>query len=299
MKSLKDLYKNHSGKVSDKWTIYLEVYDEKLKKYQNLPIKLLEIGVLNGGSLEIFSKYFSNAKLILGCDIDPKCKNLKYNKDENIILINGDVNDSKTKEIIVEHSKFDIILDDGSHNSDDVVKTYCNYFNHLKDGGLYIIEDLHCSYWREHKGGIFFPISSMNFLKKLIDIVNHEHWGIKKNKEWLLKGFLENYKINIEKLDLESINSIEFINSLCFIKKEASKDNKLGKRIVVGQEAIVVPDRKKLNNLISESLNQEFNPWSNSELLPEQELVLSQKKLKQFEEKIHSLEKEIQNLKNK
>jgi SAM-dependent methyltransferase len=299
MKSLKDLYKNHSGKVSDKWTIYLEQYDEKLKKYQDLPIKLLEIGVLNGGSLEIFSKYFSNAKLILGCDIDPKCKNLKYNKDENIILINGDVNDSKTKEIIVEHSKFDIILDDGSHNSDDVVKTFCNYFNYLKDGGLYIIEDLHCSYWREHKGGIFFPISSMNFLKKLIDIVNHEHWGIKKNKEWLLKGFLENYKINIEKLDLESINSIEFINSLCFIKKEASKDNKLGKRIVVGQEAIVVPDRKKLNNLISKSLNQEVNPWSNSELLPEQELVLSQKKLKQFEEKIHSLEKEIEDLKNK
>ena len=59
MKSLKDLYKNHSGKVSDKWTIYLEQYDEKLKKYQDLPIKLLEIGVLNGGSLEIFSKYFS------------------------------------------------------------------------------------------------------------------------------------------------------------------------------------------------------------------------------------------------
>ena len=299
MKSLKELYKNHSGKVSDKWTIYLEQYDKKLKKYQNLPIKLLEIGVLNGGSLEIFSKYFSNAKLILGCDIDPKCKNLKYNKDENIILINGDVNDSKTKEIIIKHSKFDIILDDGSHNSDDVVKTFCNYFNHLKDGGLYIIEDLHCSYWREHKGGIFFPISSMNFLKKLIDIVNHEHWGVKKNKEWLLRGFLENYKINIEKLDLESINSIEFINSLCFIKKEASKDNKLGKRIVVGQEAIVVPDRKKLNNLISKSLNQEVNPWSNSELLPEQELVLSQKKIKQYEEKIHSLEKEIQNLKNK
>ena len=299
MKSLKDLYKNHSGKVSDKWTIYLDQYDEKLKKYQHLPVKLLEIGVLNGGSLEIFSKYFSNAKLILGCDIDPKCKNLKYNKDENIILINGDVNDNKTKEKILEHSKFDIILDDGSHNSDDVVKTFCNYFNHLKDGGLYIIEDLHCSYWREHKGGIFFPISSMNFLKKLVDIVNHEHWGIKKNKEWLLKGFLENYKINIERLDLESINSIEFINSLCFIKKEASTYNKLGKRVVVGQEAIVVPDRKKLNNIISQGLNQEVNPWSNSELLPEQELVLSQKKLKKFEEKINSLEKEIQSLKNK
>ena len=64
MKSLKDLYKNHSGKVSDKWSIYLNEYEDKLRKYQELPIKFFEIGILNGGSLEIFSKYFTKAKLI-------------------------------------------------------------------------------------------------------------------------------------------------------------------------------------------------------------------------------------------
>ena len=32
---LKDLYKNHSGKVSDKWTIYLNEYENKLCQYQN------------------------------------------------------------------------------------------------------------------------------------------------------------------------------------------------------------------------------------------------------------------------
>ena len=58
MKSLKDLYKNHIGKISDKWSIYLDVYEDKLKKYQDLPINFFEIGVLNGGSLEIFSKAF-------------------------------------------------------------------------------------------------------------------------------------------------------------------------------------------------------------------------------------------------
>jgi hypothetical protein len=30
MKSLKDLYQTHSGKVLDKWTIYLEEYEKKL-----------------------------------------------------------------------------------------------------------------------------------------------------------------------------------------------------------------------------------------------------------------------------
>ena len=277
MKSLKDLYQNHSGKVSHKWTSYLNVYENKLKNYQNLPIKFCEIGIMNGGSLEIFSKYFSNAELILGCDIDPKCKKLHFD-EPNIKFVVGDVNNEEIKHQIIQHSKFDIIIDDGSHQSDDIIKTFCNYFKHLKYGGVYIIEDLQSSYQREHKGGLFFPISSMNFLKKLVDIINHEHWGIEKKKEWLLRGFVENYKINIDNIELEQINSIEFINSLCFIKKKPSKENKVGKNIVVGESAIVVSDRKKLHNLEYQAPNQNMNPWSNSNLLPEEELEILKKK---------------------
>ena len=295
---LKDLYQKHSGKVSDKWTIYLDKYDKKLNPYQKHQVKLFEIGILNGGSLEIFSKYFFNAELILGCDIDPKCRELHYDQS-NIKTIIGDVNENKIKDEIIKYSKFDIILDDGSHNSNDVVRTFCNYFNHLKDEGLFIIEDLHCSYWREHGGGLFYPISSINFFKKLIDIINHEHWGIEKKRDWLLRGFSTNYKANVENLELDKIHSIEFINSLCFIKKKASKENKLGKRVVAGKSAIVVPDRKKLNNQEVQDLKQNNNPWSNKDLLPEEELVLYQKKLEKFEKQASDLEKEIKNLKNK
>jgi len=214
----------------------------------------------------------------LGCDIDPKCQKLNFDLP-NIKFISGDINNEKIKDQIIKYEKFDIILDDGSHNSDDVIRTFCNYFNYLKEGGLYIIEDMHCSYWQEHKGGLFFPISSMNFLKKLIDIINHEHWGINREKQWLLRGFVENYKINIDNLELDQINSIEFINSLCFIKKKLSKENKLGKRVVIGNDATVVPDRKKLHNIVSEALNQNTNSWSNTKLLPEEELeILKQRK---------------------
>ena len=103
-KSLKDLYQNHLGKVSDKWTIYLDKYEEKFSQYQTLPIKLFEIGILNGGSLEIFSKYFSDAELILGCDIDSKCRELHYH-ETNIKLIIGDVNEEKIKNEIIKYSK--------------------------------------------------------------------------------------------------------------------------------------------------------------------------------------------------
>ena len=63
MKLLKDLYQNHFGKVSQKWAIYFNQYEEKFSKYKKFPIKLFEIGIENGGSLEIYSKYFSNAAL--------------------------------------------------------------------------------------------------------------------------------------------------------------------------------------------------------------------------------------------
>ena len=88
MKTLKDLYQNHFGKVTHKWSIYFDQYEEKLSPYKKFPIKLFEIGIENGGSLEIFSKYFSNAELILGCDMDPKCKELHFD-EPNIKLVVG------------------------------------------------------------------------------------------------------------------------------------------------------------------------------------------------------------------
>ena len=78
--------------------------------------------------------------------------------------------EEKIKNQIIKYSEFDIIIDDGSHNSDDIVRSFCNYFNHLKDDGLYIIEDLHCSYHQQHRGGIFYPISSINFFNFIASI---------------------------------------------------------------------------------------------------------------------------------
>jgi len=63
-----------------------------------------------------------------------------------------------------------------------------------------------------------------------------------------------------------------------FHKKKPSKENKIGKNIVVGESAIVVPDRKKLHNLEYQAPNQNMNPWSNSKFLPEEELELLKKK---------------------
>ncbi len=45
MKSLKQLYQENRGKLSDKWTIYLAEYDRLFLLYRDQPIRLLEVGV--------------------------------------------------------------------------------------------------------------------------------------------------------------------------------------------------------------------------------------------------------------
>tara|TARA_B100001996_G_scaffold256712_1_gene199508 strand:+ start:1720 stop:2562 length:843 start_codon:yes stop_codon:yes gene_type:complete len=268
--NLKNLYKNHKSKVADKWSSYIEVYDEIFLKYKNLPINLLEIGIQNGGSLEIYSEYFLKAKKFIGCDINKNCEKISF-KDDRIELLIGDINEQKISENIYSSEKFDIIIDDGSHKSKDIINSFSKYFSHLNHSGVYIIEDLHCSYWKEFGGGLFFPISSINFFKKFVDIINYDHWGIEKNINWFLNPFARNLKINFENFDFTSIKSIQFFNSMCIIHKG---QNFLGERVVKGKyaDAFDNVDSLKTDNLDKNKLNQQQNIWSNTDLLPEDEL---------------------------
>ena len=159
-KTLEKLYAEHVGKVSDKWSLYFNEYDRILDEYRNKPVRLLEIGIQNGGSLEIWSKYFPNAEKLVGCDINPDCARLSY-EDPRIAVVVGDVNSDASQAAVLGHGLyFDVIIDDGSHRSSDIVKTFARYFPHLADGGVFIVEDLHCSYWQEFEGGLFDPFSS-------------------------------------------------------------------------------------------------------------------------------------------
>ncbi|MGC9332430.1 MAG: tetratricopeptide repeat protein [Bacteroidales bacterium] len=232
--TLEELYSQHTGKVSDKWSSYLVVYDQILKSYRNQNVRLLEIGVQNGGSLEIWSKYFSNAKLIIGCDINPKCANLSY-EDSRIHVLVGDATSDEVKSNLTQLSKsFDIIVDDGSHHSSDIIKSFARYFPLLEDGGIYIVEDLHTSYWKQYQGGLFYPFSSIGFFKYIVDIINYEHWRIDKKQADLFKEFCRRYNFQIDPIILKNIHSITFFNSLCVIIKCKPEHNNLGKHCVAG-----------------------------------------------------------------
>ncbi|TKD44259.1 class I SAM-dependent methyltransferase [Azotobacter chroococcum] len=235
--TLRNHYAEHEGFVSDKWDIYLSEYERLFRSLKQAPVALLEVGIQNGGSLEIWERYFPNASSILGCDINQGCENLAYASDK-IHLVIGDINQPQTLEKLFSiKAEFDIVIDDGSHTSSDIIATFCNLFPRLKHGGLYVVEDLHCSYWEAYEGGLHHPRSSMAFFKALADILNFEHWGIEHSREKLLQAF--GITSALGEAALAEIHSIEFVNSMCILTRRPEASNRLGKRHVVGKTELV------------------------------------------------------------
>lgn len=264
-KTLYQLYAEHTGKVSDKWSSYLTEYERLFDNYRDRPVRLLEIGIQNGGSLEIWSDYFKNASTLIGVDINPDCGQLSYD-DPRIEVIIGDANTLETHERILHSSrKFDIIIDDGSHRSSDIVKSFARYFSSLTEGGIFVAEDLHCSYWHSFEGGLFDPYSSISFFKRLADIINHEHWGVPRTRADILHGIFTKYDCGVELEALSHVHSVEFINSMCVIRKAAVADNRLGRQIIAGSTEFVVPGRRSLHDRpyhFDATFDQSSNPWT-------------------------------------
>jgi len=237
--SLRDLYARHTGKVSDKWGIYLDFYDRIFAPWRDRPITMVEVGVQNGGSLEIWAKFFPNAVRIVGCDANPKCAALTFD-DPRISLVIGPINSPPTYRQLLERApEFDIFLDDGSHDSPDIIAAFYNYWPNVKPGGLFVIEDLHCAYFPTHQGGMKEPLNAMNFLKLLADGVHHAHWKGQADFAAIAAPFLPPGA----KADLtlaEDIRSILFLDSLCVIEKRAAGETvRLGERVIVGEKAAV------------------------------------------------------------
>lgn len=271
-KSLRELYEQHQGKVSDKWSIYLEEYDRLFASYRDSPVRLLEIGIQNGGSLEIWGAFFSQASKIVGCDINPACANLVYG-DPRVSVVVGDANSDGVEQKIAAISPgFDLIVDDGSHTSRDIVRSFARYFPRLADGGAFVAEDLHCSYWGAYEGGLFHPASSISFFKRLADVIGHEHWGVPTQRKDILASFMREYEFDIDDDVLAHVHSVEFINSLCVIRKAHPAKNELGTRFVVGNEESVVTGLQTLRNSQQALPDERGNAWASPVQLPEDEL---------------------------
>lgn len=175
---------------------FLEAYEKHFKDRK--PERILEIGVQGGGSLELWRQYFPNAEII-GVDIDENCKE---HEGENIKVFIGDQHNVKFLETLGD---FDIIIDDGGHYmTQQQVSMNTLLANQLNDGGLYVIEDLHTSYWEQ-----FLDIrkTTISALKDMIDDL-HQYADESPRCE-TKQGLLNKY----------NIKSMSFYPGIVFIEK--------------------------------------------------------------------------------
>lgn len=208
---------------TDKWGghRYAQHYDTHFRPFRNKKLTLLEIGVggyenpkYGGESLRMWKAYFPKA-MIYAIDIYEK----KAHEENRIKIFQGSQADADFLKLVCKKTgPLDIIVDDGSHINSHVLITFKTLFPFLKEGGIYVIEDVQTSYWSQMGGsnlggdGENFnnPNTTMGFFKGLTDGLNH--------MEFLKPDYQPSY---FEK----NIVSISFYHNLIFVYK-GSNDEK-------------------------------------------------------------------------
>lgn len=136
-----------------KTNAFLKFYRELL---QRQPKSILEIGMLEGGSLVLFDKLYNPEKLV-GVDIrrDPIEPLERYREDRGYIVPFYGLSQNNPELANILQREFpdgiDLIVDDASHQYELTRETFHLCFPHLKPGGLYVVEDWAWSHTPPHQ----------------------------------------------------------------------------------------------------------------------------------------------------
>lgn len=132
---------------SDKGSMhsYIEFYERYFSSKRD-SVRLLEIGMMTGGSLHLWQKYFSQYQLV-GMDISATWNAARdfqsdLENDANITLLFGINSRDPVLPDPVKNQKFDFIIDDGDHSVLAQMETFENYWPLVSDSGTYFIEDV-------------------------------------------------------------------------------------------------------------------------------------------------------------
>jgi hypothetical protein len=181
---------------------YLDVYDPILAPWVDREVKLLEIGVREGGSLQLWRDYF-RLGVIIGIDIKlPE----RFVPGERIQVFEGSQSDERFLSEVADRTApeaFDIIIDDASHIGELTKITFWHLFHHhLKPGGLYAIEDWGTGYLDDFPDGKKFdpkpsildpfPCHSHGMVGVIKELVDEQCAGsitLGRNEEFRLSKF--------------------------------------------------------------------------------------------------------------
>jgi hypothetical protein len=164
-------FRDYPGRTGDRMLFkmehYLELYDELLVDWQGRNVAFLEIGVYKGGSIPMWQEFFGAGSRLTFLDIDPDCLALAL--PGTVVEIGDQADPTFLDRVGTARGPFDLIVDDGGHKMHQQITSFRHLWPRLTDRGLYIVEDVHTSYWPGFGGGFGEPASFIEFAKDLID----------------------------------------------------------------------------------------------------------------------------------
>jgi len=160
----------------NKWDHYFDIYHRHFAAFRSRPIRMLEIGVYKGGSLDMWRHYFHDESVIVGIDRNPDCKQIEGG---NIKVRIGNQKDTGfLNRVVDEFGAFDVIVDDGGHIPSDQIASFKTLYPQMAENGVYLVEDTHTNLWPTYlrKGGAtsFMAFCSQKVLE-LMQWTGQEH----------------------------------------------------------------------------------------------------------------------------
>ena len=201
-----------SPRYSIKWNNYFNIYENLFKKFINKKIKIVEVGIGDGGSLFMWKYFFGQKAKIIGIEQNPEAKKLK--KYGFQIFIGDQSNPIFWKNFYKKVGKIDILIDDGGHTNLQQITTLMESINHINPNGIIVVEDTHTSFMKDKGFKNPSKFSFINFTLMIVETLHRRNPMIKKKLN------------NLSKL----INSIEYFDSITVVniaKKKLIKSQNL------------------------------------------------------------------------
>ena len=172
---------NRGGSPLDKWVHYFPIYERHLARFRGRAVRVLEIGVYRGGGLELLRHYLGEAAELVGIDIDEGSAIAAGGRYPVEI---GDQQDPEFLRRVAEsHGPFDVVIDDGGHWMRQQIVAVETLFPLLNDGGVYLVEDCHTSYWSEYQEPGEDGLTFMEWVKGRLDDLNAYHFSPEEHLE--------------------------------------------------------------------------------------------------------------------
>jgi hypothetical protein len=171
---LEEYFRNNESRLIHKWMHYFDIYHRHFERFRGRPVVVLEFGVNQGGSLEMWRDYFGPDAKIYGVDIDPRCR--QFEGDNMHIMIGDQADKEFLGQVVAEiGAPIDVVIEDGGHRMRQQKMTFRHIYPHMSDDGCFLTEDTHTSYWRRYGGGFRRRGTFMEFAKNKVDQLNAWH----------------------------------------------------------------------------------------------------------------------------